>query len=83
MQRPDIAEVQAKEYTRSLKVLETRLQATQGDFLMGSAFSIADILAVHCLGWGHVARFPKPSEQVAAYSKRLRARPAYLKAAEL
>ena len=43
------------EFERSLKRLEDRLQ---GAFLMGEQFTIADILAVHCLNWAYTAKFP-------------------------
>ncbi len=63
------------EFTRSLARLEDRL----GDqpFLMGDTMTIADIVAVHCLNWAFVAKFPPASDGLKAYSKRLRHRPAY------
>ena len=65
------------EFERSLKRLEDRLQ---GAFLMGEEFTIADILAVHCLNWAYTAKFPDASPVLKDYAKRCRARPAYVRA---
>ncbi|MDA7485029.1 glutathione S-transferase family protein [Planktomarina temperata] len=65
------------EFERSLKRLEARLQ---GAFLMGEQFTIADILAVHCLNWAYTAKFPDASPVLKDYAKRCRARPAYVRA---
>ena len=67
------------EFERSLARLDDRLQ---GDFLMGDKMTIADIMAVHCLNWSIVAKFPRPSDKLLAYSKRLRSRPAYVRTLE-
>ncbi|MEO0357075.1 MAG: glutathione S-transferase family protein [Pseudomonadota bacterium] len=63
------------EFQRSLDRLEHRL----GDqpFLMGDQMTIADIVAVHCLNWSFVAKFPTAPQRLKDYSKRLRKRPAY------
>jgi len=65
------------EFERSLKRLEERLD---GEFLMGNTFTIADILAVHCLNWGFNAKFPEASEALRSYAKRCRDRDAYKRA---
>ena len=65
------------EFERSLKRLEARLQ---GAFLMGEQFTIADILAVHCLNWAYTAKFPDASPVLNDYAKRCRVRPAYVRA---
>ena len=65
------------EFELSLKRLEARLQ---GAFLMGEQFTIADILAVHCLNWAYTAKFPDASPVLKDYAKRCRARPAYVRA---
>ena len=65
------------EFERSLNRLEDRLQ---GAFLMGEQFTIADILAVHCLNWAYTAKFPDASRVLKDYAKRCRARPAYVRA---
>lgn len=75
----DIKPVLKWEFERSLQRLEERLT---GEFLMGDTFTIADILAVHCLNWSFVARFPAASDRIKAYTKALRKRPAYIRAAE-
>lgn len=66
------------EYARSLARLSDRL----GDapFLMGDAISIPDLLAVHCLGWGHMTRFPAMDDRLKAWAKGLRSREAYVRA---
>ncbi|MGB1234136.1 MAG: glutathione S-transferase family protein [Planktomarina sp.] len=66
------------EFERSLDRFEQRLAGK--DFLMGDQITIPDIVAVHCLNWAHVAKFPPASPALIAYSKRLRARPAYIAA---
>ena len=57
--------------------------ALEGPYLLGETMTIADILLVHCLGWALVAKFPLESDALKAYSRRLRDRPAYQRAAEL
>lgn len=70
-----VSRAMAQDFERSMAQLDSRL----GDqpFLMGDGISVPDILAVHCIGWGYAAEFPKASDRVKAYSKRLRQRPAY------
>ena len=65
------------EFERSLKRLEDRLQ---GDYLMGDAFTIADILATHCLNWAVNAKFPEANKTIKNYAKRCRGREAYKRA---
>ena len=74
---PEVKPVLKWEFERSLKRLEERLL---GEFLMGDAFTIADILAVHCLNWAFTAKFPDASETLKAYAKRCRGRDAYKRA---
>ena len=66
------------EFENSLVTLADSL----GDkpFLMGDALSIPDIFATHCIGWSVMAGFPPLPDALKAYSKRMRARPAYKKA---
>jgi len=73
----DVKSVLKWEFERSLKRLEHRLE---GVFLMGEHFTIADILAVHCLNWAYTAKFPDASTVLKDYAKRCRARPAYARA---
>ena len=73
----DVKSVLKWEFERSLKRLEHRLE---GAFLMGEHFTIADILAVHCLNWAFTAKFPEAGTVLKDYAKRCRARPAYERA---
>ena len=73
----EIKSVLKWEFERSLKRLEKRLR---GEFLMGERFTIADILAVHCLNWAYTAKFPDATPVLKDYAKRCRARPAYVRA---
>jgi glutathione S-transferase len=66
------------EFSRSVARLADRFE---GPFLMGETMTIADILAVHCLGWAFGAKFPVESEALVAYSKAMRQRPAFKAAA--
>ena len=74
---PEVKPVLKWEFQRSLVRLEERFQ---GGFLMGDTFTIADILAVHCLNWAANAKFPAASEELKAYTKRCRDRDAYKRA---
>ena len=74
---PEVKPVLKWEFQRSLVRLEERLQ---GEFLMGSTFTIADILAAHCLNWAFNAKFPLASEELKAYTKRCCNRDAYKRA---
>ena len=78
MRLPDIGETLKTEFAWNLGKLSERLEGRA--FLMGDAFSLPDILAVHCLGWGKIAGFPAHPDRVAAYVDSARARPAYLAA---
>ena len=69
-----------KEFARNADTLATMLEQS-GDFLMGDKITLPDLLAVHCLGWALGAGFPALPEPLKAYSKRLRARPAFRAAA--
>ncbi|MEO0939388.1 MAG: glutathione S-transferase family protein [Pseudomonadota bacterium] len=66
------------EYERTLATLSERLG--NGPFLMGDAITIPDLLAVHCLGWGHLARFPAMDARLKGWARELRERPAYQRA---
>ena len=71
---PEIKDSLRWEFERNIARLEARLT---GPYLMGDAFTIADIICVHCLNWAYSAKFPIESDVLLAYSKRMRARPAF------
>ncbi len=48
-----------------------------GPFLMGETMTIADILAVHCLGWARGMEFPQVADNLRDYGRDMRARPAF------
>ncbi|MEM9435878.1 MAG: glutathione S-transferase family protein [Pseudomonadota bacterium] len=59
---------------------ERLAQRIEGPFLMGDKMTIPDIIAVHCLGWAIVAKFPMVRDDLKAYAKPIRQRPAYKRA---
>ena len=63
----------------NLDALENRIQ---GEWLMGDDFTIADILAVHCLGWAFGLEIPATNEKVKDYGKRARARASFRQAGQ-
>ena len=73
----DVKPVLKWEFERSLERLEQRLR---GNYLMGEKFTIADILATHCLNWATTAKFPEGNEIIKNYAVRCRAREAYKRA---
>ncbi len=79
MRMPDIKTSLKWEFEQAIARFETLLG--EGPFLMGDTMTIADIVAAHCGGWAIAARFPVESESFRAYVDRLRARPAFLRAA--
>ncbi len=68
-------------YGRGLKNLTKRFG--EGPFLCGEAFTVADVMLGHVLGWARAFKFEDPPEPIAEYFSRLRSRPAYLRAKEL
>ena len=62
------------DFARKLDVFASRIE---GEFVMGDAMTVPDILAVHCLNWAIGAKFPSDNPDVAAYAKRLRDRDAF------
>ncbi len=72
----------AFEFSRSMDILSQRL----GDqpYLAGDDFTIADIIAVHCANWAqNMFGWDIPQDNLQAYLKRVRARPAYVKAMQI
>lgn len=78
MRVPEIKPSLKEEWRQSVERLDQRLA---GDFLAGDSLTVPDIVACHCLGWAVVAKFPMENERVKAWSKALRNRPAYQRAA--
>ena len=68
------------EFARSLDRL---MEQIDGPYLMGDTMTIPDIILVHCGGWAYNAIFPLENEAFKAYTKRLRERDAFKRAAAL
>lgn len=77
---PAIKDSAREEFHISAERLANRIE---GPFLMGETMTIADIIAVHCLGWALVAKFPMERLDLKDYSKPIRARDAYKRAQAL
>ncbi|MEM8591454.1 MAG: glutathione S-transferase family protein [Pseudomonadota bacterium] len=71
---PEAKEKAREEFRISADRLAARIE---GPFLMGDTMTIADILAVHCLGWALMAKCPLERQDLRDYAKPLRDRPAY------
>ncbi|WP_299650370.1 glutathione S-transferase family protein [uncultured Tateyamaria sp.] len=78
---PDISATLHKEFARNAETFAGMLDQS-GAFIMGDQITLPDLLAVHCFGWAFGAGFPPLPDGVKAYSKRLRARPAFRAAAD-
>ncbi|MEO0664282.1 MAG: glutathione S-transferase family protein [Pseudomonadota bacterium] len=77
---PAIKDSAREEFHVSAERLANRIE---GPFLMGETMTIADIIAVHCLGWALVAKFPMERQDLKDYSKPVRARSAHKRAQAL
>lgn len=75
---PDIKDSLKQEWKISLDRLADRIS---GPYLAGDHLTLPDIVACHCVGWAVVAKFPVENQKVKDWSKALRSRPAYQKAA--
>lgn len=71
---PAVKDVLKEEFRASAAQLSSRLE---GEFLMGDALTIPDILACHCLNWSIGAGFPRVDDKLAHYAKTLRSRTAF------
>ena len=62
---------------------QNTLLARMGEdaFLMGAQMTVPDIILTHCLSWAIAAKFPIETPALVAYAKRMRARPAFKRAA--
>lgn len=69
------------EFERSQRSLVARMG--EGDYVMGDQMTVPDILLTHCLVWALTAKFPIIEHRLSAYLERMRARPAFQRAAAL
>lgn len=67
------------EFERSQKTLVQRM--AEDGFAMGDMMTVPDIILAHCLIWALAAKFPIVEPRLSDYLDRLRARPAYQRAA--
>lgn len=69
------------EFDRAMTTMEARLG--DNEFLMGDTFTVPDIVMAHCASWAQLGcKFPLPKGKLGDYLKRIRTRPALLKAAK-
>eukprot|EP00977_Amphora_coffeiformis_P013316 scaffold3430_cov162-Amphora_coffeaeformis.AAC.6 len=82
---PKMKEASLRQFKRANKIISMELERSGGPFLMGSQFTAADILYVHCLDWAKKNGWQDAlrSEMVANYFDVCRERPAYQCAREL
>ena len=66
-----------------MELSQNSLLARMGEdaFLMGAQMTVPDIILTHCLSWAIAAKFPVETPALVAYAKRMRARPAFKRAA--
>ena len=86
----EAANVAREHVDKIVSMLAGELCGSDGEYLLGSNFSAADILFTNCLDWAEdiewgsrwvsPATDDEPMQQLAAYAARCRARPAYLRA---
>ena len=76
---PAVEPTCAWQLQRALRALEKSLTTHQ--FIAGDAFSVADILATHCMTWALSAKLEGVGEASLAYIERMKARPAFQRAA--
>jgi glutathione S-transferase len=77
---PAVKESLKLEFARSLDRL---MEQIDGPYLMGDTMTIPDIIFAHCGGWAYNAKFPLENEAFKTYTKRLRERDAFKRAAAL
>ncbi|TRD19831.1 glutathione S-transferase family protein [Palleronia caenipelagi] len=74
---PEVKTGLRSEFSRNVDRLMVR---KRGDYLMGDALTVPDILAVHCGLWAGRAGFDVGNADFAAYLERASARPAFERA---
>jgi len=67
------------EFERSQRTLVARMG--EGGFVCGADMSVPDIILTHCGNWAQTAKFPIVENALIDYLERMRARPAYQRAA--
>jgi glutathione S-transferase len=77
---PQVKDSLKWEYANSIERLMDELPA---DYLAGPEPTVPDILLAHCGGWAKAAGFPAQEPRFAEYLRRMRARPAFRRVAEM
>jgi glutathione S-transferase len=75
---PDVKRACKFDFDRAMTALSARLG--DGTYVMGDTFTVPDLLLGHCAGWAASIGWVPPDGNVSAYFKRVRERPAFLKA---
>ncbi|GHE21306.1 glutathione S-transferase family protein [Halomonas urumqiensis] len=76
---PAVLPTAAWEFQRALSVLQSRL--AERDWLVGSHFTLADLMVAHTLSWAVMFKHRLPDD-LEAYRQRCQARPALARAVE-
>lgn len=77
---PDVKDSLKAEFARNLDRIAEDMTS---DCLAGEDLTVPDFLLAHCLGWARSAKFPDAPEGLVEYLRRLKARPAFQRAAAL
>ncbi len=72
---PEVHAVVPKEWGRAVAVLAVHL-ADGRDYVLGDAFSMADVLVGHTLAWARTLQLPLGGDDVEGYAARVLGRPA-------
>jgi glutathione S-transferase len=75
---PDVKRACQFDFDRAMAALSARLGERK--YVMGDTFTVPDLLLAHCGGWAASTGWTPAQDNVAAYFKRVRERPAFLKA---
>jgi glutathione S-transferase len=75
---PDVKRACKFDFDRAMAALSARLGERK--YVMGDTFTVPDLLLGHCAGWAASMGWTPAQDNVAAYFKRVRERPAFLKA---
>lgn len=75
---PAVKQTARAEFARAMATLERRLG--DREFVMGTRFTVPDLILGHCAGWAAAAKFDLPGGPVGDYFARVRARPALARA---